>query len=212
LAQLANDTVTYVKLDFLWSVPTYGMMPTTTMILKVNEKFRGAALRRSHVHQEAVISSAGPPCNLFGIPEISRYLKFLRKEVGKYSAGGTESGSPDSLKAMKRALSLLLLIGAEQDRNLYDELEGLIEDLGSPAVEGIVVEKRLSELEELARDADAAISQSAMDEIARIKLGFTGVILERDERNLVLQATAQTAVALKGIIDGLFSAAKDVRH
>ncbi|WP_156947071.1 hypothetical protein [Bradyrhizobium sp. WSM3983] len=212
LGQLANETVTYVKLDFLWSVPKYGMMPTTTMILKVNKNFSGRALQRSHVHQEAVISAAGPPRNLFGIPEISRYLKFLKKDIAKFVVSGTAGGSADSLKAMKRALSLLLLIGAEQDQELHSELEGLIDDLVSPAVEGIVVEKRLGELSELARDADAAIRKAALDEIDRIKLGFAGIMLDQNERDLVLQGASLTAAALNDMIDGLFSAAEDVRH
>ncbi|MCA1471165.1 hypothetical protein I6F09_25200 [Bradyrhizobium sp. IC3195] len=212
LDRLANEAVTYVKLDFLWDVPKFGMMPTTSMILKVNDNFCGEALRRSHVHQEAVICRGEPPRDVFGISEICGYLTFLRSEVSKYAASGQESGSTDSLKALKRALSLLLLVGAEQDPELHAEVEGLIEDLTSPAVEGIVVERRFLELSELAADVDPKLRRKANDELARTKLGVQDVILRDEERELVLRGASEAAAALEAIIEQLFSTAKRSGH
>jgi hypothetical protein len=206
LSRLANEPVTFVKLDFLWMVPRFGMMPTTTMILKVEENMTGEALGRSFVHQEAVISASGPPRNLFAASEIAHYLGFLRDEVSKYAASGAGRGSSDSLKAMKRALSLLLLVGADQDDDLHEQLEGLIEDLTGPAIEAIVVEKRLEELSELANDADAMMGQAVEDEISKIKLGFEDIMLESEERDMVLQGTSRAAEGLRALIDDLFSA------
>ncbi|MCC8955037.1 hypothetical protein H8B02_16795 [Bradyrhizobium sp. Pear77] len=212
LERLANDSVTHVKLDFLWQVPTFGMMPTTSMILKINGNFDGVALARSQVHQEAVICRGDPPRDVFGILEISSYLEFLRKEVSKYLASGRGrgrgGGSADSLKAMKRALSLLLLIGAEQDHELHTELEALIEDLASPAFEGIVVEKRLSELSELAEHVDPKFNRDARADLDRLKLGFKDIIPNDEVRELVLRGASESASALEGIIEGLFATAK----
>jgi hypothetical protein len=182
------------------------MMPTTSMILKTRKDFSGPALSRSHVHQEAVVSRGQPPRNVFGPVEISGYLTFLRSEVTKYAEKAEKDGSAASLKAMKRALSFLLMIGADQNDDLRDELEGLISDLVTPAVGGIVVEQRIEELDTLEQDAAVEVRPSLRQEIAAIRSEFQHYMLEEDEKTLVLAGASQAASALKDMIEELFAA------
>lgn len=103
-------------------------------------------------------------------------------------------------------------MGAEQDLELHAQVEGLIEDLASPAIEGIVVEKRFLELSELAADVDPKLRQEAIAELARTKLGVQGAILRDEERDLVRRGASEAAAALEAIVEQLFSTAKRSGH
>jgi hypothetical protein len=202
-----------LRLDFFWSSQALGALPTSSIVLPTNSSFSDGLLDRSHPYQEAVISVSPLPRNLYTPHELTKYASFLEGEIAHYLKEA-QNGGTKAIKAIKRSLSLLLLIGADHDEELRPELNGLITDLVSPAVVGLVALERIAGLEELIADSSPELRDGLKSQIESLRQLFESTIPAEEESSIARRALLESATALQELIQGLFAAAgrKDNGH
>ena len=198
----------YIKLDYAWCVDSLGLLPTTSMILKVEEDLSGPASARSFPHQEAVVCEPSiRPRGIIVPSDIGRYLDFLREQAREYAGKGEAGDTAAALKALKRALSFLLMIGADQHEELSVELERVVGILTSPTVEGVVMQRRVEELDEMRGRLPPAAGELLDPQISAIRSSISGILLSDQDLASVRAVANETTSALVTLIDDLYSAA-----
>jgi hypothetical protein len=183
-----------LKLDFVSKSPL-GVLPTTSIVL-LTSTGEDLAASQSFAYQEAVVVGAGPVRGLISPERLGTYVTWLRKEI-RSLLDGTHSHRPSDypIKALKRCLSLLLMIAR------YEDVNHVLNELSKTALKEIVLDIRLNELRriasELAEDYDWLLH-----EIEALDRGAISISLE--DREEALSAAAQLAAALLLDLDRSF--------
>jgi hypothetical protein len=197
-----------LKFDYVWVVSAVGLIPASCVTLRVSETYSGPALGYSFVYQEAVLAPDGPPRQLFHRQELGEYLRFLERQVALYRHElDVEASLKNALKALKRALSLLLIIGAEQDEALRLKLEELIGFLQQEAVAGAVGRQRIEDLELMTPYLDPAYEPVFQKELQRLINQFRGRLPDPNASIHLNDQAAAYAIALDDAITDIFEAA-----
>lgn len=181
-----------MKFDFLSNGPR-GLFPTTSVVIATNDD--DVAARYSFAYQEAVVAGARPVRNLVSPARFGEYVNWLRAEIRKLAAPSSErNGYP--AKALKRALSLLLIAGRERDT---DEI---IEQLHRSELSSIVMQVRLDEIGRMLDDLPDEVSGRFVDAFRELKDGFELVLDE--EIDEALDAARELALASLDIVEEEF--------
>ncbi|UUL82531.1 hypothetical protein [Sphingomonas qomolangmaensis] len=181
-----------MKFDFLSEGPR-GLLPTTSVVIATNDD--EVAARHSFAYQEAVVAGAGPVRNLVSPARFGEYVNWLRGEIRKLATPSSErNGYP--AKALKRALSLLLIAGRENDT---DEI---IEELHGSELSSIVMQVRLDEIERMLNDLPEDVSDRFVDAFNELKGGFEHVLDEDIDE--ALDAARELALASLDIVEEEF--------
>lgn len=181
-----------LKFDFLSDGPR-GLLPTTSVVIATNND--EVAARHSFAYQEAVVAGAGPIRNLVSPARFGEYVNWLRGEIRKLAAPSTKrSGYP--AKALKRALSLLLIAGREKDT------DKIIEELHGSELSSIVMQVRLDEIGRMLDDLPDDASDRFVDAFNELKDGFEQVCDE--DIYEALDAARELALASLDIVEEEF--------
>jgi hypothetical protein len=129
-------------------------LPTSSWIFAVADA-DDPLWARSFAFQEAVIPAEEPARELIAPGELGRYLVWLHEkltELVQVEPQGAEIGTP--IKALKRSLSLMLLMGYD------DRVDALLERLRLSELSAIVKRIRLEELESMFSDLSGSAPES----------------------------------------------------
>lgn len=181
-----------VKLDFV-SIGALGLLPTTSVVIATADD--DVAARHSFAYQEAVVAGRAPVRNLISPERFGEYVNWLRGEVRKLATPtGVRDGYP--IKALKRALSLLLIANREEDT------ADLIERLHNSELSTIVLQVRVEELERMLDDLPDGLSDRFAAPLKELKDGFDEVI--DHEIDTALNAACELASASLDLVEEEF--------
>lgn len=199
------DRAAKLKADYISVDGFFGAISATCLTLKND---LGVMKTSSHVYQEAVICDRDPPRTLFSQDELSSYLQFLSDEVARYSKQANSHGSAQyALKALKRALSFLLMIGADHDPALREELDAVVKFLSAPEVAGIVAKVRIDELNEAQSQLAPDQQDRVAIEIEKLNERFADMIPDEQSLGKLKRIAGEYATAIDEAMTDLFSAA-----
>lgn len=181
-----------LKLDFVSRSPL-GVLPTTSVILATNDG-EDLAAHQSFAYQEAVI--LGGPVRLLHRPDrLGAYVSWLKREVRSIlDGGGHYVGMGAPIKALKRCLSLLMML--EQP----DEVEDILNELRDSVLGDIVLDARLDELERMKADM-ASTPEWLTAEIAALR---SRASFGEDQREAAVTRAMDAAKDLYEVIETLF--------
>jgi len=181
-----------IKLDFV-SNGVLGLLPTTSVVIATRDD--NIAARHSFAYQEAVVAGPGPVRNLVSPNRFGEYVNWLRSEVRRLATPtGVRDGYP--IKALKRALSLMLIAGREA------ETAELIERLHNSELATIVLRVRVEELERMLSDLPDALSERFAAPLDDLKDGLEEVTDQ--ELDQALDAARELAIASLDLVEAEF--------
>ena len=184
-----------VKLDFV-SRTGLGVLPTTTVVLGTTTGEDGEA-RQSFAYQEAIVLGNGPCRVLVEPAEIGRYIDWLKGQVRKILDEPEAYGRGAPVKALKRCLSLLLMLGSE------NEIETVVSQLEDGILQDVVLDARVAELQRMSKDMLDA-PDWLLAELASLEARTS---LDEAAREESLAAAAEIAEAVYDTITVLFDEA-----
>lgn len=181
-----------IKLDFV-SNGALGLMPTTSVVIATEDD--DVASRHSFAYQEAVVAGRAPVRNLVSPERFGEYVNWLRGEVRRLAApSGGRDGYP--IKALKRALSLLLIADREEDT------ADIIARLHNSELSTIVLHVRVEELERMLGDLPDGLSDRFAAPLKELKDGFDEVTDQ--EIDQALDAARELALASLDLVEEEF--------
>lgn len=196
LGELLSPPVERLKLDFVSTSPL-GILPTTSVVLASASGEDGAA-NQSFAYQEAVIVGPGPVRDLVRADRLGGYISWLKRQIREHlDAEGDYAGPGAPIKALKRCLSLLLMLERPA------EIEDVVNRLQDSVLRDIVLDARVDELERMAADMSPA-PERLTKEIATLRERSA---FSEDQRSRVTELTTQVAEALFEKIETLFEEA-----
>ena len=190
-----------LKLDFLHTTRTFGLMPTTSVVLPIHEDDpEGGSAQFSFAYQEAVITIGRPPRSLLSGDRLARYLLWLRGDIREWlGSGGTAKTADAPLKALKRALSFLLAVGRD------DLVAPCVEVLASTEIADVSLKDRVADLRSFVAVAADDFRGHLEEEIGRMETSQT---LPTDAQyDEALLGARELAEELLEEIDMMFEAA-----
>ena len=188
----SNSEHKRMKLDFI-SNSALGLLPTTSVVIATKDE--NEAARHSFAYQEAVVFGSGPVRNLISPARFGEYVNWLRSEIRKLAAPTLER-SGDPIKALKRALSLMLIAGRHGDTS------DIIEALHKSELSSIVLQVRVEELERMLRDLPDELSDRFATPLNELKDGLEEVL--DTEIDQALSAARELALASLDIVEEEF--------
>ncbi|WP_296714471.1 hypothetical protein [Rhodoblastus sp.] len=197
----------WIKLDCWFTDQALGSLAATSVIIPTDRRYGGDAAKNTFVHQEAMISNTGIPRPLFKRSEIGLYLLFLYKESAKYyHKASIDMNLRYAIKSLKRSISFLLLVGAEEESEFANALEETFNFLLNPSVVCAVLRQRLDDLDALCEALPMDRQNSARLEIDQVKSQLQYTTKAYEDEPLLNRAIGEAETLMKAI-KGLFDSA-----